>query len=364
VSFISTLANHQPKVQRSIRVESFVLVLLAILVAFAGAVASAQALTRQTYAEAGDDDILRAVGMETRQLIGIAAVRSAVIALVAVAVAVLVGWLAAPGFLLSLAARANLDRGYPVDWPTLLLGSAAILVFTMLVGLASAWGSVRRLRRHVTPSGGAMRIVRVGEPFRRTWLPLPTIVGARFAVQRSRRSLPAWTAVAGIGLCVALLAFASMFTAQLRRNLDEQHRYGWNWDVKLGTPALPDIADSISPGIAALPDVTDLSIATVTQIDVLETRVDVFAIDSVVGRAQPTVVAGRLPRDSDEIALGDRTMKDLQTGLGRIIAARIGSQKATYRVVGQVIMPEFGDSGQLGTGASMKITELGLLLLS
>src|SRR4051794_2300962 len=49
VSFISALANHQPKVQRSIRVESLVLALLAALVAFAGVVAAAQALTRQTF---------------------------------------------------------------------------------------------------------------------------------------------------------------------------------------------------------------------------------------------------------------------------------------------------------------------------
>jgi hypothetical protein len=359
---VSALANHQPKVQRSIRVESFVLLLLAALIAFAGAVAIAQALTRQTYAEAGDDETLRAIGMENAQLVGVAAVRSAVIAFTAAAVALLVGWLAAPSFLLSLAGRANLDSGFPVDtWP-LLVGAASVVTFTMVVGVAAAWLVARSMTARRAAARSVVSRGWFAEPLRRAWLPLPAVLGARMAVQRGRRALPAWTAVAGVSMCIALLAFSSMFVAQLRRNLSEEQRYGWNWDVKIGTPALADIADPIAPGIRALPDVTDLSVATVTQVDVGPTRVDVYAIDSLVGSAQPTVVAGRLPEKSGEVALGSRTMKDLETGLGRIIAARIGAEKATYHVVGQVILPEFGDSGQLGTGALMTIDALDRVL--
>ncbi len=69
VSFITKLENHRPKVQRSIRVESLVLALLAALVAFAGMVAAAQALTRQTFVESADDDTLLALGMRPSQLL-------------------------------------------------------------------------------------------------------------------------------------------------------------------------------------------------------------------------------------------------------------------------------------------------------
>jgi hypothetical protein len=364
VSFISKLENHQPKVQRSIRVESLVLALLAALVAFAGVVAAAQALTRQTFVESADDDTLRALGMRPSQLLRVAGIRAAVIALVAATVACLGGWLVAPFFLLSLANKANLDRGFPVNVPTLLIGGFSVVAFTMSVGVVSAFfvgRSARPRRREAsapTPRRG------LGDALRKSWLPLPMVIGVRFAIQRTRRSAPAWTAIAGVGLCVALLAFASTFTSHLRRDLSQQHRYGWNWDVKVGAPALPDLAEVLGPGLRALPDVTDLSVASVAQIDVGTTRVDVFAIDPIVGHAGPTIVAGRAPTASGEIVLGSRTMHALDTGLGRIIAVRIGLSKSTYRVVGQAIFPEFGDSGQLGTGAWVTIPALRRVLPS
>ncbi len=357
VSFISKLENHQPKVQRSIRVESLVLALLAALVAFGGVVAAAQALTRQTFVEAAGDDTLRALGMAPPQLMGVAAIRSAVIAIVAATVACLGGWLLAPFFLLSLANKANLDRGFPVNVPTLVIGGSSVVAFTMIVGVVSAFfvaRSARPRREASAPAPGRG----LGDRLRQSWLPLPMLIGVRFAIHRTRRSAPAWTAIAGVGLCVALLAFASTFTWLLRRDLSQPHRYGWNWDVKVGAPALPDLADVLGPGLRALPDVTDLSVASVTQIDVGTTRVDVFGIDPIVGSAGPTIVAGRVPAASGEIVLGSRTMHALDTGLGRIIAVRIGLSKSTYRVVGQAIFPEFGDSGQLGTGAWMTIPAL------
>jgi putative ABC transport system permease protein len=100
----------------------------------------------------------------------------------------------------------------------------------------------------------------------------------------------------------------------------------------------------------------------VTQVDITQTRIDVLALDPIVGDAQPTLVAGRSPRAADEIALGARTMREKSTGLGRLIEAKIGDNAATYRVVGQVVFPEFGDSGQLGTGAQMTVAGVRRLL--
>src|SRR5262249_55747133 len=111
VSFISTLPNQSPKVQRSVHAESLVLVTLAGLVALTGAVALAQALTRQAYAESVDDDALRALGFRRSQLVTVSLVRSAFIALVAVLVACVGAWLASPVFILSLARKASLERG-------------------------------------------------------------------------------------------------------------------------------------------------------------------------------------------------------------------------------------------------------------
>jgi putative ABC transport system permease protein len=101
--------------------------------------------------------------------------------------------------------------------------------------------------------------------------------------------------------------------------------------------------------------VTDLAVGAVIQADVGATRVDVFALERVVGHAEPTINAGVAPARADEVALGARTMRTLHVRVGGTITAQVGSRAASYRVVGRAVFPEFGDSGQLGTGAFMTV---------
>jgi ABC-type lipoprotein release transport system permease subunit len=361
VSFVSTLENQRPKVERSLHAEALILAILAGLVALAGMIAIAQAVVRQAFVESGDDDTLRALGLQPSQFLGIAACRSVCIAIVGAIVAGALAWLAAPSFSLSLARTANLDTGFPLDPVVTLVGVGVVVAYAVGAGVWGASLVARRARRR------KHRPTEV--PRTRQWttrlsplqsgLPLGTLLGVRFATQRHRRSAPAWTAVAGTAACVAIVVFASTFITHLHRDLSEKHRYGWNWDVKIGAPALPDIVGVVLSGpLRDQPDITDLSVGAVTQIDVGGTRVDALGLDRLRGAAEPTILDGRAPRDAGEIVLGTRTMRMLDTGLGRIIAARVGAAKATYRVVGVAVFPEFGDSGQLGTGSWMTIEGL------
>jgi ABC-type lipoprotein release transport system permease subunit len=367
VSFVSTLENQMPKVQRSLRAEALILAILAALVAVAGVIAVAQALVRQAFAEAGDDETLRALGLRPSQLLGVAIFRSTCVAIVSATIACLLAWLAAPSFSLSLARTANLDSGFPLDPAILLIGGLAVVVFTVGVGAAAALVVARHdrsVKRHGSEAVPKRRWVARLSPLQ-SGLPLGPLIGVRFATQRSRRSAPAWTAVAGTAACVAIVVCASTFVSHLHRDLTEKHRYGWNWDVKIGAPALPDIVGVVlTPILKDQPDITDLSLGAVTQVDVEGTRVDVLGLNRITGSAQPTILEGRAPEDADEIVLGARTMRTLNTGLGRIIASRIGTKKATYRVVGVAVFPEFGDSGQLGTGSWMTIEGLQRVLPS
>ncbi|HTL83772.1 MAG TPA: ABC transporter permease [Acidimicrobiia bacterium] len=359
VSFISTLQNQRAKVQRSIRAEALVLAVLAGLVAFAGAIALTQAIWRQTYAESGDDDTLRALGMGHVALAALSLLRLGMIAGVAVLVACVGAWLATPTVLLSLARTADLDTGFPAHIGLFLIGGAAIIGFTLLVGAVAAWFASRR-RRVAQPPGARSRRWSA-DSLGRAFIPVSAALGARLAIQRTRRSAPAWTAIVGTAFCIAMLTFASTFTQHLHRNLSEKDRYGWNWDMQIGVPALPDLADAVVPGLRALPGVTDLSTAAITQVDMKQTRVDVLAVQTVVGHAEPTILAGRAPSGPDEAVMGAQTMRALfngHSGLGRIIAARIGDKKKTYRIVGQAVFPEFGDSGHLGTGVGMTVEGL------
>ncbi len=155
-----------------------------------------------------------------------------------------------------------------------------------------------------------------------------------------------------------MLTGAITFTANLHRELTEPHRYGWNWDLKIGAPALPDIGGIVVPLLEKDPAVTGLSAGTVTQVDVSGARVDVLGLDPVTGTAVPTLVAGRAPRHTDEIVLGARTMRALGVQIGDYVRVRIGTNAATTRVVGRAVFHEFGDAGQLGTGSWMTLAGL------
>jgi ABC-type lipoprotein release transport system permease subunit len=360
VSIVSTLANQQPKVQRSIRAEAFVLAIVAGLVGLAAAIALAQAMARQAERDAGDNETFRALGMTRRDLFTIAMARTAFIALVAGAVTCLVAWLFAPSILLSLAREANLQHGFPVEPLALVCGGLAVAAFALLVGtLAGLLTSRRRRARSVET-----RTRRVANDFARGFAPVPMVLGVRNASRRRAGAAPAWTAIAGVAFAVATLSFAFTFTAHLQRGLTQKHRYGWNWDVKIGAPALPDIVGPIVPAMRVQPGITDLSVGAVTQINVGLTRVDVLGLDPVIGDAVPTLLAGHAPQSPREIVLGTRSMRTMRARVGGTVTANVGTTSAEYTVVGRAVFPEFGDTGQLGTGSWMTVAGVRRLLPS
>jgi hypothetical protein len=346
VSFVLTLANQRAKVDRSLRAEALVLAVVTALLALAGGVAVAQALARQAQSEAGDDELLRALGMQRSQRRGVACVRTVVIGLVAVAVALPVAWLASPLMLLSLARMAAVRDGFQLDISTALIGGSIVLLFVLLFGGITARGPGHaQARRRVHASS------RLGDAAQRRGLPTSVALGMRFAMRRPERSAPAFLRMLGAALGVATITLAATFTAVLHRDLNEPARYGWNWDLKLGAPGLPDVASELVPPLRDDSRVADLSVGTVTQIDIGSTRLDVFALDPVRGSALPTVTDGHRPRGPTEMVLGASSMRALHTRPGALVHARIGSRQAAFRIVGRAIFPEFGDSGQLGTGA-------------
>jgi hypothetical protein len=270
-----------------------------------------------------------------------------VIASVAVVVALVVAWLVSPLPVLSLGRLASLRKGNVLDGSTAVVGAATVLLFGLLFGALA----VPRSRLDVSATGApvSLRSRRVLGWLR--GLPASIALGIRFAVQRRGRSAPAIWTVLGAALGVAAITLAVTFTAALQRDLREPTRYGWNWDLKLGAPGLPDLASELVPPLRDDTRISDLSVGTVAQTAIGRTRLDVLAIDVVRGAALPTLISGHAPRGPDEIVFGARSMRSVGAATGRTIRAQIGTRSAAYRVVGTAIFPEFGDSGQLGTGA-------------
>ena len=248
VSFISTGANQSAKVQRSIRAEALALAIVAALVALTGAVTIGQALTRQTLSESSQVVMLRALGMRDRQLLAVAVTRTLAIAAFGAMIAGFLAMFGSQYVLLPLAQKAELDRGPHVDVAVLVVGITAVL----LLALTTALWSVRVAARQNRPASAGIARYRTrsrnavadGGPL--GTLPLSTTLGVRFALQRASRALPGWATIFATALTMALLAGALTVTANLNRVLNDPHRYGWNWDVKIGAPDCPTTAPSCS----------------------------------------------------------------------------------------------------------------------
>jgi len=323
------------------------------VVALAGLVGVGQAMTRQTLAESDQFATLRSIGMRNRQLRTVVVVRLLAIAALGAALAAAGTIFVSQYAMLPLARKADLDAGPHVDATVLLVGAAVVIGLSLVVAL---WSAAIALRS-ASPAQSAAEhhrgrrsrgILGALGPHR-----IPATLGVQYALRRARRAVPAWATMLAVGLTIAALAGTVTFTANLRRLLDQPHRYGWNWDVRVGGPGLPDIRSFLQPTLERDPDIVALSGGTVTQIDLGKARVDVMAVDRIRGDALPTMLAGRLPTRPNEIALGAQSMRVLNVRIGDTVEARIGTRSRFLRVVGRAVFPEFGDAGQLGRGSLM-----------
>src|SRR5262249_27368134 len=126
-------------------------------------------------------------------------------------------------------------------------------------------------------------------------LPPAPSVGLRFAIRNDRNApgVPVWTTIVGATVTVGLLVATLSFTASLRHVIDTPHDYGWNWDLRVGAPALPDIGGSIVPALSRDKAIVGLSAGTVTQALVHGQRFDILALQRNEGVVEPTFIAGR-----------------------------------------------------------------------
>jgi hypothetical protein len=186
----------------------------------------------------------------------------------------------------------------------------------------------------------------------------------RFALRREpgAAGVPIWTTVVGATVTAALLVSTWVFTASLTRVTDTPHLYGWNWDLRIGAPALPDVGGTVVPALREDRAVAGLAAGTVTQARLNGHSVDLLGLQQIEGTVAPTMVAGRAPQGRSEVVLGARTMRLLGLGVGDRVQAELGDVTSTLTVVGRAVFPEFGDAGQLGTGGFVTLGALDRLI--
>ena len=112
----------------------------------------AQALNRQTTAEADTDATLSALGVSGRQLTIYTMARTLLLAVVGTMVGVVLAAVLFPLTVVGEVRLADPSTGFTFDTPVLLLGGLTAVIVVLALGL---WPALRAARMHVTPATGA-----------------------------------------------------------------------------------------------------------------------------------------------------------------------------------------------------------------
>ena len=183
--------------------------------------------------------------------------------------------------------------------------------------------------------------------------PLPVVIGTRQALDggRGRTAVPVRTTVMAAALAVATLTTALTFGSSLDHLLGTPRLYGWSWDAQVGGRGFPDFGTAVSRGLDANPAVEGYASGTITEIAVNGVRAEAFAVAGEGTGVGPALLAGRAPRNAQEIVLGTQTLRAADARIGDDVRVLVGNETRQFRVVGRVVFPDVGDIGQLGRGA-------------
>lgn len=340
------------KVDDSIGVLVAALLLCALCAALAGIVVLTQALARHLGQDPSAERGLAALGMSRREramsLVGIglpAAIGGAVVAGVA-------SVLASPLMPVGLARRAEPDLGLSVDGGVLGVGIPALaLTVVALAGLA-AWAATRAPVGEGAADIGPSRPSSVQRAMARVGSAPPSVVGAGMALApgRGASATPVRSTLAGVTFGIGGVAAVVVFAASLSTLVDSPPRFGFPWHA-LVSGFQGDIAGEAGEELLADPRVRDAAALTTSLAHLGTGDVNIHAFGRIKGSAEPTLLAGTLPRGDDEVALGTATMRDAGVRIGDIVELQGPGQPSSLKVVGRVALPIVDDRSAVDRGA-------------
>jgi hypothetical protein len=326
--------------RRAIRLESLALAGFAVLAALAALLLVGQTLGRQIVLEAVESPILRALGMTRAQLVGVAVVRAAPVAVAGGALAVAGAVALSPAMPLGVARRAELTPGVAVDLPVLVVGAVALAVGVLACAAAAAWRPAGALG--VREVAGAQRRSRVAAALASAGLPPVAVTGTRLALEpgRGRTAVPIRSAIIATAGAVCALTVAVTFSASLLGLLGNPRAYGVTWDASVGNFSDPQAAAQGARKLATHPGVAAFAGGVTGPEDpLLDGRsVQVMSWTPGKGELLPAVIEGRAPTQPDEIALGSITMHTLGKRIGDTVLATTTGASRRLRVVGRLVV--------------------------
>ncbi|MEO8698312.1 MAG: ABC transporter permease, partial [Acidimicrobiales bacterium] len=350
-----TLSQDINRVQTALRPLLALLATFGFVVLIGAAIGSFQVVARGTVAWNTDDRTLQVLGLTPLQVIAVRVAGAMVAAVTAALTSVVVMAVASPLAPLGPLHGSDPGVGVHLDLSVLFAGTAVILV------IAAATAILADVR--ATTTGGRNR----GRSRPVTlFKSRPTaLAGLSFANPSGGRSPGrAWSSIAFAVAAVALTAGVVTVGTSARALVNEPKRYGFDWDLVALNAFGNQNPDALQSILADDPDVTAATGFT-SNIYAIDSTFVVpgFAITSVKGAMQPTLISGRQVRAANEVVLGRETLRSIGADIGdeitidELTLAGTSSAAATVRIVGTVTFPPVSQSGndqaRLGVGILM-----------
>jgi hypothetical protein len=218
-----------------------------------------------------------------------------------------------------------------------MLGMLAVVAVAVLAAAQASRRGVEQLRAR-PPVGATSRLSPIGSGVSMT-------TGAMMAVTGptgGRRSIGGvfFGAIAVAGVVGSIIVGSSV-----ARIVERPSRWGVNYDQLYGNPYAPAPSDIVTPAVDE-PLITAVSGATIGSITLDGRDTSLFAFDAVRGGLGPTILDGRAPAATDEVALGAEVADRLHAHIGDELTAT-GPDGATahLRMVGIAVTPDSAGNG-------------------
>ena len=333
--------------ERTLRVQTVGLWILAALAGIATLVAVAQALSRLLDHALADLPILVAIGVRPRQRPALGGFLALPVVAIGALVATTVAFLASPLIPTGFARSVDPVRGLHLDL-TIVVGMAAFWAFAVGgAGIALAWwhrsGPVRPARAQRT-----RKLLRPLPPRARLGAEAALVPATGKGGLTSRSALA--TAVVSVTGMVAIATFGS----SLNHLLDTPALQGWSFDASIqnGETDLDALRQSLS-GLEHDSAVSEIAWVALAAILIEGRPFEAYAFDPNGGTIHPTMRSGRPPLADDEVVLGADLLRGLHHSVGDAVEVSGPDGGQSLVIVGSATYPELGNNGDLGTYASV-----------
>ena len=299
-----------------------------------------QSVARYTSSTVVDLQVLQAVGLTPRQAVASAAAAPFLAGGAGATAGVAAAIVASRWMPIGAASLVEPHPGLDMDWLVLGVGWAAAPLLVLAGSAAVAAAALASGRRQVPKRRSAVvaAVTRAG-------LPVPVVMGARFALEagRGRSAVPVRPALLGAVAGVLGVLAAFTFSAGVADAAANPARFGRTWQLEgyvgeNGHDFGP--ASQVLRAVAADRAVTGVADLRIGGAQSGHVSIESFSYDPVAGKRVPVVLTGgRMPASGNEIVLAPTTAQDMNAAVGSTVRLTGGATPRTMTVTGIGFVP-------------------------